>query len=146
MRSRSVPEYRAFPSRQGRVSFLPYPSRAEVKDFWRSERAGWHYPALPGTNPAARYRVPPSPSAVISRHPQYLVHLPEGPVADWSDAYDLRGVTSTLDPDDRPFGLLRWKPGTGGRVVETLGEWEIPVDGCTNTALYKAFQACPGRR
>ncbi|MFD6179608.1 lipid II:glycine glycyltransferase FemX [Streptomyces goshikiensis] len=63
-----------------------------------------------------------------------------------ADEYDMRGVPSTLDPDDRPFGLLRWKLGTGGQVVETLGEWETPVDGYTNTALYKAFQAYLARR
>ncbi|OKI61920.1 hypothetical protein AMK15_17020 [Streptomyces sp. MJM1172] len=80
--------------------------------------------------------MPLSSCAVISRNPP--ISRPPPP-----DAYDLRGVTSTLDPDDRPFGLLRWKPGTGGQVLETLAEWEIPVDGRTNTALYKALQ---GRR
>ncbi|MBW1601083.1 peptidoglycan bridge formation glycyltransferase FemA/FemB family protein [Streptomyces sp. JJ66] len=57
-----------------------------------------------------------------------------------ADVYDMRGVPSTLDPDDRPFGLLRWKLGTGGEVVETLGEWERPLDGPANHALYRAFQ------
>lgn len=60
--------------------------------------------------------------------------------------YDMRGVPSTLDPDARSFGLLRWKLGTGGQVVETLGEWETPMDGYANTALYKAFQAYLARR
>ncbi|WP_411104387.1 lipid II:glycine glycyltransferase FemX [Streptomyces sp. cmx-4-9] len=60
--------------------------------------------------------------------------------------YDMRGVPSTLDPDERSFGLLRWKLGTGGQVVETLGEWETPMDGYANTALYKAFQAYLARR
>ncbi|MBB4156130.1 lipid II:glycine glycyltransferase (peptidoglycan interpeptide bridge formation enzyme) [Streptomyces cinereoruber] len=60
--------------------------------------------------------------------------------------YDLRGVPSTLDPDDRAHGLLRWKLGTGGRVVETLGEWETPMRGTTNQALYRAFQAYLARR
>ncbi|GGU85334.1 peptidoglycan bridge formation protein FemAB [Streptomyces litmocidini] len=60
--------------------------------------------------------------------------------------YDLRGVPSTLDPDDRAHGLLRWKLGTGGQVVETLGEWEIPMQGTTNGALYRAFQAYLARR
>ncbi len=63
-----------------------------------------------------------------------------------ADEYDMRGVPSTLDPDDRSFGLLRWKLGTGGDVVETLGEWETPMDGVANTALYKAFQAYLARR
>ncbi|MFJ7159015.1 lipid II:glycine glycyltransferase FemX [Streptomyces sp. NPDC101118] len=63
-----------------------------------------------------------------------------------ADEYDMRGVPSTLDPDDRSFGLLRWKLGTGGHVVETLGEWEIPVAGAANHALYRAFQAYLARR
>ncbi|MFD7864202.1 lipid II:glycine glycyltransferase FemX [Streptomyces sp. NPDC059783] len=57
-----------------------------------------------------------------------------------AEVYDMRGVSSTLDPDDRPFGLLRWKLGTGGQVVETLGEWETSVGGAANNALYRAFQ------
>ncbi|MFJ3902339.1 lipid II:glycine glycyltransferase FemX [Streptomyces sp. NPDC090025] len=60
--------------------------------------------------------------------------------------YDLRGVPSTLDPGDRAHGLLRWKLGTGGQVVETLGEWEIPLPGTTNHTLYRAFQAYLARR
>ncbi|MFJ3924581.1 lipid II:glycine glycyltransferase FemX [Streptomyces sp. NPDC090022] len=63
-----------------------------------------------------------------------------------ADEYDMRGVPSTLDPDERSFGLLRWKLGTGGQVVETLGEWETPMDGYANTALYRAFQAYLARR
>ncbi|MEU7022379.1 peptidoglycan bridge formation glycyltransferase FemA/FemB family protein [Streptomyces sp. NPDC046203] len=63
-----------------------------------------------------------------------------------ADVYDLRGVPSTLDPDDRAHGLLRWKLGTGGQVVETLGEWEIPLSGTTNHTLYRAFQAYMARR
>ena len=58
----------------------------------------------------------------------------------------MRGVPSTLDPQDRPFGLLRWKLGTGGQVVETLGEWETSMGGTTNNTLYRAFQAYLARR
>ncbi|MFE2059395.1 lipid II:glycine glycyltransferase FemX [Streptomyces sp. NPDC059446] len=63
-----------------------------------------------------------------------------------ADVYDMRGVPSTLDPDDRSHGLLRWKLGTGGDVVETLGEWERPLDGTANHALHRAFQAYLARR
>ncbi|MGW7362725.1 lipid II:glycine glycyltransferase FemX [Streptomyces sp. NPDC054841] len=63
-----------------------------------------------------------------------------------ADVYDMRGVPSTLDPDDRPYGLLRWKLGTGGQVVETLGEWEKPLGGTANHTLYRAFQAYLARR
>ncbi|MFG2720920.1 lipid II:glycine glycyltransferase FemX [Streptomyces sp. NPDC048416] len=63
-----------------------------------------------------------------------------------AQVYDMRGVPSTLDPQDRPFGLLRWKLGTGGQVVETLGEWETSMGGTANHALYRAFQAYLARR
>ncbi len=63
-----------------------------------------------------------------------------------ADVYDMRGIPSTLDPDDRPYGLLRWKLGTGGEVVETLGEWERPLDGTANHALHRAFQTYLARR
>ncbi|MFE4540318.1 lipid II:glycine glycyltransferase FemX [Streptomyces scopuliridis] len=63
-----------------------------------------------------------------------------------ADVYDMRGVPSTLDPDERAYGLLRWKLGTGGQVVETLGEWEKPLDGTANHTLYRAFQAYLARR
>ncbi|MEU6877210.1 peptidoglycan bridge formation glycyltransferase FemA/FemB family protein [Streptomyces sp. NPDC046712] len=63
-----------------------------------------------------------------------------------ADVYDMRGIPSTLDPDDRAHGLLRWKLGTGGQAVETLGEWETPLDGRTNHTLYRAFQAYLARR
>ncbi|WP_398859171.1 lipid II:glycine glycyltransferase FemX [Streptomyces chengmaiensis] len=63
-----------------------------------------------------------------------------------AEVYDMRGVPSTLDPDERPFGLLRWKLGTGGQVVETLGEWETPLSGTANHTLYRAFQAYLTRR
>lgn len=60
--------------------------------------------------------------------------------------YDMRGVVPTLDPDDRAFGLLRWKLGTGGHVVETLGEWEKALPGAANQVLYRAFQTYMARR
>ncbi|MEU7242838.1 lipid II:glycine glycyltransferase FemX [Streptomyces sparsogenes] len=66
--------------------------------------------------------------------------------AQGAEVYDMRGVPSTLDPDDRPFGLLRWKLGTGGQAVETLGEWETPLSGTANHALHRAFQLYLARR
>lgn len=60
--------------------------------------------------------------------------------------YDMRGVPDTLDPAERPFGLLRWKLGTGGQVVETLGEWELPLQGAVNKTLHRAMQAYLSRR
>ncbi|WP_225831799.1 peptidoglycan bridge formation glycyltransferase FemA/FemB family protein [Streptomyces sp. NK08204] len=63
-----------------------------------------------------------------------------------AEVYDMRGVPATLDPQDRSYGLLRWKLGTGGRVVETLGEWERPLGGTANQTLYRAFQMYLARR
>ncbi|MFB6425090.1 lipid II:glycine glycyltransferase FemX [Streptomyces microflavus] len=63
-----------------------------------------------------------------------------------ADVYDMRGVPSCLDPEERAYGLLRWKLGTGGQVVETLGEWERPLGGSANHALHHAFQAYLKRR
>ena len=39
--------------------------------------------------------------------------------------YDLRGISDTLDPHDPLFGLIRFKLGTGGEVVELAGEWDL---------------------
>ncbi len=41
--------------------------------------------------------------------------------------YDLRGITGTLNEDDPHVGLTRFKVGTGGRVVEYVGEWTLPI-------------------
>jgi lipid II:glycine glycyltransferase (peptidoglycan interpeptide bridge formation enzyme) len=47
--------------------------------------------------------------------------------AGGADVYDLRGISDTLDPDDRLFGLSRFKLGLGGDAVELAGEWEYPL-------------------
>lgn len=60
--------------------------------------------------------------------------------------YDMRGVPDTLDPQQRGFGLMRWKLGTGGQVVETLGEWELSLQGPVNKTLHRAMQAYLSRR
>ncbi|WP_202797024.1 lipid II:glycine glycyltransferase FemX [Kribbella flavida] len=54
--------------------------------------------------------------------------------------YDMRGISDCLDPGRREFGLLRWKLGTGGEVVETLGEWELTLPGVVNQTLHHAMQ------
>ncbi len=56
--------------------------------------------------------------------------------------YDLRGITDTLDADDPTAGLVQFKLGTGGDVVETLGEWDLPL----NRLLHAAFDAYLRRR
>ncbi|WP_308315575.1 peptidoglycan bridge formation glycyltransferase FemA/FemB family protein [Streptomyces sp. ISL-100] len=92
------------------------------------------------TGASADHRREVRPSNALQWHMMRDAH------ALGADVYDMRGVPSTLDPDDRGFGLLRWKLGTGGQVVETLGEWEIPMAGTTNHTLYRAFQAYLARR
>ena len=56
--------------------------------------------------------------------------------------YDLRGITDTLDPADPHVGLVQFKVGTGGEVVEYVGEWDLPL----NRPLYKAFSLYMSRR
>jgi vancomycin resistance protein VanK len=63
-------------------------------------------------------------------------------IADGADVYDLRGITDTLDPDDPHVGLIQFKAGTGGEAVESVGEWDLPL----NRALYKGFQLYLRRR
>jgi lipid II:glycine glycyltransferase (peptidoglycan interpeptide bridge formation enzyme) len=60
--------------------------------------------------------------------------------------YDMRGVPDDLDPASRAHGLLRWKLGTGGDAVETVGEWELPLQGAVNKALHRAMHAYLTRR
>jgi vancomycin resistance protein VanK len=63
-------------------------------------------------------------------------------LAAGADVYDLRGITSTLDPGDSHAGLVQFKVGTGGEAVETVGEWDLAL----NTPLYKAFDLYMKRR
>jgi len=70
-------------------------------------------------------------------------------IDEGAEVYDLRGITATLDSDDPHIGLIQFKTGTGGEAVETVGEWDLPV----NRTLYRGFQLylrrrslLPGRR
>jgi vancomycin resistance protein VanK len=63
-------------------------------------------------------------------------------IAHGADVYDLRGITDTLDPDDSHVGLIQFKAGTGGEAVETVGEWDLPL----NKALYRGFDLYLNRR
>lgn len=56
--------------------------------------------------------------------------------------YDLRGVTPGVGADDPELGLIQFKVGTGGEIVEYLGEWDLPI----NRPLYKAFNWYMSRR
>ena len=59
-----------------------------------------------------------------------------------AEVYDLRGVTPGVAKDDPEIGLIQFKVGTGGEIVEYLGEWDLPL----NRPLYKAFDWYLSRR
>jgi vancomycin resistance protein VanK len=63
-------------------------------------------------------------------------------LAEDCDVYDLRGITPTLDTEDSHVGLIQFKVGTGGRAVERVGEWDLPL----RPAIYRAFDAYMKRR
>ncbi len=63
-----------------------------------------------------------------------------------AQVYDLRGITDTLDAEDSHVGLIQFKVGTGGEAVEYAGEWDLPLAGPVNRALYAAFAAYLRRR
>jgi len=67
-------------------------------------------------------------------------------LAAGAHVYDLRGITATLDAEDDHVGLIQFKVGTGGEAVEYAGEWDLPLDGPVNRALYKAFDLYMSRR
>jgi len=56
--------------------------------------------------------------------------------------YDLRGVTENVEADSHEIGLIQFKVGTGGAIVEYPGEWSLPI----NRLLYKGFDAYLARR
>lgn len=58
--------------------------------------------------------------------------------------YDLRSITPALT-EDRLRGRLLFKTGAGGRAVEYLGEWELPV-GSQGKVLQRALGVYLGRR
>jgi lipid II:glycine glycyltransferase (peptidoglycan interpeptide bridge formation enzyme) len=63
-------------------------------------------------------------------------------MAQGAEVYDLRGITDTLDPDDPNVGLIQFKVGTGGEAVESVGEWDLPL----NRVLYRGFELYLARR
>jgi lipid II:glycine glycyltransferase (peptidoglycan interpeptide bridge formation enzyme) len=92
------------------------------------------------TGASADHRREVRPSHALQRRMLRDAHAQD------AEVYDMRGVPDTLDPQDRPFGLMRWKLGTGGEVAETLGEWEIPLDGAVNRTLHRAMRVYLARR
>lgn len=56
--------------------------------------------------------------------------------------YDLGGVSATLNPQHELAGLTRFKTTMGADVVQTLGEWDLPL----NKVLTKAFNVYMARR
>jgi lipid II:glycine glycyltransferase (peptidoglycan interpeptide bridge formation enzyme) len=59
-----------------------------------------------------------------------------------ADIYDMRGIASTLDENSPLFGLLRFKIGTGGKVVQYVGEWDFIL----KPVIYKIFKIALARR
>ncbi|MYT72567.1 MULTISPECIES: peptidoglycan bridge formation glycyltransferase FemA/FemB family protein [unclassified Streptomyces] len=62
-----------------------------------------------------------------------------------ADTYDLRAVSPLLTEDNRLLDRLRFKTGAGGRAVEYLGEWELPV-GPQGRVLQRALGFYLGHR
>ena len=56
--------------------------------------------------------------------------------------YDMRGITATLNEKSPLFGLLRFKIGTGGKVIQYVGEWDFVL----KPLIYKAFRVALARR
>ncbi|WBL17724.1 lipid II:glycine glycyltransferase FemX [Citricoccus sp. NR2] len=56
--------------------------------------------------------------------------------------YDLGGVSATLNPEHELAGLTRFKTTMGADVVQTLGEWDLPL----NKVLTRAFNLYMARR
>ena len=56
--------------------------------------------------------------------------------------YDMRGIAATLNEKSPLFGLLRFKIGTGGKVIQYVGEWDFIL----KPLIYKAFRVALARR
>ena len=56
--------------------------------------------------------------------------------------YDRRGIAATLNEKSPLFGLLRFKIGTGGKVIQYVGEWDFVL----KPLIYKAFRVALARR
>jgi lipid II:glycine glycyltransferase (peptidoglycan interpeptide bridge formation enzyme) len=56
--------------------------------------------------------------------------------------YDMRGIAATLNEKSPLFGLLRFKIGTGGKVIQYVGEWDFIL----KPLIYKAFRIALARR
>ena len=56
--------------------------------------------------------------------------------------YDMRGIAATLNEKSPLFGLLRFKIGTGGKVIQYVGEWDFVL----KPLIFKAFRVALARR
>ncbi|MFD6416444.1 lipid II:glycine glycyltransferase FemX [Streptomyces sp. NPDC060194] len=73
----------------------------------------------------------------LERRPDHALHwrMLSDAHASGAEVYDLRGVTDVLDASDGALDGLRFKIGSGGRVVEHLGEWEFSLGRMLHKAL-----------
>ena len=59
-----------------------------------------------------------------------------------AEIYDFRGISDSLEESHPLFGLLRFKLGTGGKVVKYIGEWDLVI----NSFVYRIFKFLMNRR
>jgi lipid II:glycine glycyltransferase (peptidoglycan interpeptide bridge formation enzyme) len=59
------------------------------------------------------------------------------------DVYDMRGVADMLDAEQPKFGVLRFKLGVGGDVVENIGDWDLPLQRVLYPAVMAALRLLP---
>lgn len=59
-----------------------------------------------------------------------------------AEIYDFRGISDSLDETNPLFGLLRFKLGTGGKVIKYVGEWDLVL----NSFVYRIFKFLMNRR
>ena len=42
-------------------------------------------------------------------------------------SYDFWGAPDNLDPEDRMYGVYRFKEGFGAQLIRTVGAWDFPL-------------------
>lgn len=97
----------------------------------RQQDTGWYVYGASTRAESKRY----APRALQLE--QIMLSLEAG--AAW---YDLGGVSATLDKEHDLAGLTRFKTTMGADVVETMGEWDYPI----NKVLTRAFKLYLERR
>lgn len=63
-------------------------------------------------------------------------------IGDGAHVYDLGGVTDVLDDEHPQAGLLRFKIGLGGEVVEAFGAWDLAIRPSVYSAFMTLYPLC----